>query len=109
MSAAAVARLGLGLVATMYVAVFGTVPFQEGARQVFYGIEILALMAIPLLVLSGSLMHAAGIAVIVSIHSSIGTTLWCGAACYLLLAPIAINLARLRRIEPDGVAVPAAS
>ena len=43
---------------------------------------------------------------IVSIHSSIGTTLWCGAACYLLLAPIAINLARLRRIEPDVVAVP---
>jgi hypothetical protein len=52
---------------------------------------------------------AAGIAVIVSIHSSIGTTLWCGAAFYLLLAPIAINLARLRRIEPDVVAVPAAS
>jgi hypothetical protein len=52
---------------------------------------------------------AAGIAVIVSIHSSISTTLWCGAACYLLLAPIAINLARLRRNEPDVVAVPAAS
>jgi hypothetical protein len=52
---------------------------------------------------------AAGIAVIVSIHSSISTTLWCGAACFLLLAPIAINLARLRRNEPDVVAVPAAS
>ena len=52
---------------------------------------------------------AAGIAVIVSIHSSISTTLWWGAACYLLLAPIAINLARLRRIELAVVAEPAAS
>jgi hypothetical protein len=49
---------------------------------------------------------AAGIAVTVSIYSSISTTLWCGAACYLLLGPIAINLARLRRNEPDVVAVP---
>ena len=52
---------------------------------------------------------AAGIAVLVSIHATISTTLWCGAACYLLLAPIAINLTRLRRNEPDVVAVPAAS
>jgi hypothetical protein len=52
---------------------------------------------------------AAGIAVIVSIQSTISTTLWCGAACYLLLAPIAINLARLRRNEADIVGVPAAS
>jgi hypothetical protein len=52
---------------------------------------------------------AAGIAVLVSIHATISTTLWCGAACYLLLAPIAINLARLRRNEPDVVAVTAAS
>jgi hypothetical protein len=52
---------------------------------------------------------AAGIAVIVSIQSTISTTLWCGAACYLLLAPIAINLARLRRNESDVVGVPTAS
>jgi hypothetical protein len=50
---------------------------------------------------------AAGIAVLVSIHATISATLWCGGACYLLLAPIAINLARLRRNEPDAVAVPA--
>jgi hypothetical protein len=52
---------------------------------------------------------AAGIAVLVSIHASISTTLWCGAACYLLLAPVAINLARQRRKESDVVMVPAAS
>lgn len=52
---------------------------------------------------------AAGIAVLVSIHATISITLWCGAACYLLLAPIAINLSRLRRNEPDVVAVSAAS
>ena len=52
---------------------------------------------------------AAGIAVLVSIHATISTTLWCGAACYLLLAPIAINLARLRRSEADVIALPAAS
>ena len=48
----------------------------------------------------------AGIAVLVSIHSAISTTLWCGATCYLLLGPIAIYLARLRRSETDVVAVP---
>jgi hypothetical protein len=52
---------------------------------------------------------AAGIAVLVSIHATISTTLWCGAACYLLLAPIAICLARLRRSETDVLAMPAAS
>jgi len=52
---------------------------------------------------------AAGIAVLVSIHAAISTTLWCGGACYLLLGPIAINLTRLRRSEPDVVALPAAS
>jgi hypothetical protein len=49
---------------------------------------------------------AAGIAVTVSIHSSISTTLWSGAACYLLLGPIAINLARLRRSETGAIALP---
>jgi len=52
---------------------------------------------------------AAGIAVLVSIHAAISTTLWCGGACYLLLGPIAIDLTRLRRSEPDVVALPAAS
>lgn len=52
----------IGLMATMYVAVFGNVPFHEGARQISYGIEILTLMAIPLLILGGRIMHAAGIA-----------------------------------------------
>jgi hypothetical protein len=52
---------------------------------------------------------AAGVAVTVSIHSAISTTLWSGAACYLLLGPIAIYLARLRRSETDVVALPAAT
>ena len=52
---------------------------------------------------------AAGVAVTVSIHSAISTTLWCGAACYLLLGPIAIYLARLRGSTTDVVALPAAS
>jgi hypothetical protein len=52
---------------------------------------------------------AAGIAVLVSIHATISTTLWCGAACYLLLPPIAINLARQRRKKSDFLVVPATS
>src|SRR5207245_7862546 len=52
---------------------------------------------------------AAGIAVLVSIHATISTTLWCGAACYLLLGPVAVYLARLRRSEADVIALPAAS
>ncbi len=43
---------------------------------------------------------AAGVAVTVSIHSGISTTLWCGAVCYLLLGPIAIHLATFRRKKP---------
>jgi hypothetical protein len=52
---------------------------------------------------------AAGIAVLVSIHATISTTLWCGAVCYLLLGPIATNLARLLRSETRVVTMPAAS
>jgi tripartite ATP-independent transporter DctM subunit len=52
----------LGLMATTYVAVFGTIPFHTGALQVFYGIEVLAFLAVPLLILSGMLMHISGIA-----------------------------------------------
>ncbi|MBI4507290.1 MAG: TRAP transporter large permease subunit [Chloroflexi bacterium] len=52
----------LGLAATLYLAVYATVPFGTGAAQVFHGIRIYALLAVPLLVLAGTLMHAAGIA-----------------------------------------------
>ena len=52
----------LGLMATLYVALFGTIRFHTGAMQIFYGIEILALLAVPLLILSGTLMHTSGIA-----------------------------------------------
>lgn len=52
----------LGLMATLYVAVFGTLSFDTGAMQVFFGINILTLVAIPLLILSGIVMHSAGIA-----------------------------------------------
>ena len=40
---------------------------------------------------------AAGIATVVSIVFTISTTLWCGAACYLLLCPIALALLRSGR------------
>jgi hypothetical protein len=52
---------------------------------------------------------AAATAVLVSIHATIGTTIWCGGACYLLLGPIAIYLARFRRGETNAVALPAAA
>jgi len=52
----------LGLAASIYVAERGTVPFMTGAMQIANGIEIYALLAVPLLVLSGSLMYASGIA-----------------------------------------------
>lgn len=52
----------LGLMATTYVAVFGNIAFYTSALQIFYGIEILALLAVPLLILSGTLMHVGGIA-----------------------------------------------
>jgi hypothetical protein len=38
---------------------------------------------------------ASGLAVIISIEYSIGTTLWCGALCYLLIGPVAVSLSRL--------------
>ncbi|MBI3964735.1 MAG: TRAP transporter large permease subunit [Chloroflexi bacterium] len=52
----------LGLMGTTYVAVFGNIPFNTGALQIFFGIEVLTLMAIPLLILSGSVMHSCGVA-----------------------------------------------
>ena len=52
----------LGLLAMTYISVFGTIPFSTGAMQTFFGTEQLAFLAIPLLILSGTLMHVAGIA-----------------------------------------------
>lgn len=54
--------ISLGLMATVYVAIVGDVSFMTGALQTFNGITLYALLAIPLLILSGKLMHAAGIA-----------------------------------------------
>lgn len=54
--------LSLGLMATLYVALVGDISFMTGALQTFNGISIYALLAIPLLILSGKLMHLAGIA-----------------------------------------------
>ena len=54
--------LSLGFMATFYIGTVGDVPFDVGATQIYNGISILALMAIPLLMLSGKLMHEAGIA-----------------------------------------------
>ena len=38
---------------------------------------------------------ASGLAVTISIEYSIGTTLWCGAFCYLLIGPVAVLLSRI--------------
>jgi C4-dicarboxylate transporter DctM subunit len=54
--------LSLGFMATFYIGSVGGVPFNVGAEQVSNGISIIALTAIPLLMLSGKLMHEAGIA-----------------------------------------------
>ena len=54
--------ISLGLMATLYVALVGDVSFMTGALQTFNGINVYALLAIPLLILSGKIMHAAGIA-----------------------------------------------
>lgn len=54
--------ISLGFMATFYVGVVGDVPFNVGAEQIFNGVSILALMAIPLLMLGGKMMHEAGVA-----------------------------------------------
>ncbi len=54
--------LSLGFMATFYVGAIGDIPFNVGAEQIYNGISILALMAIPLLMLGGKLMHEAGVA-----------------------------------------------
>jgi tripartite ATP-independent transporter DctM subunit len=54
--------IALGLMAVVYVGAFGSVGFDTGALQIFFGIEVLTYLAIPLLILSGTLLHATGIA-----------------------------------------------
>jgi len=54
--------LSLGFMATFYIGAFGDAPFNVGAMQVYNGLSLLALMAIPLLILAGRLMHEAGLA-----------------------------------------------
>ena len=52
----------LGLLAMTYISVIATIPFSTGAMQIFFGIEQITYLAIPLLILSGTLMYVAGIA-----------------------------------------------
>lgn len=54
--------VSLGLMATFYMGLFAELPFQTHATQIFNGINNYTLLAVPLLILSGRLMHAAGIA-----------------------------------------------
>ncbi len=54
--------ISLGFMATFYVGAVGDVPFNVGAEQIYNGVSIIALMAIPLLMLAGKLMHEAGVA-----------------------------------------------
>ena len=52
----------LGFMATLYIGAFGDAPFLVGANQTYNGLNILTLIAIPLLILAGKLMHEAGVA-----------------------------------------------
>ena len=52
----------LGFMAMMYLGILGDAPFYLSASQVYNGLNLLALMAIPLLILAGKLMHEAGLA-----------------------------------------------
>jgi C4-dicarboxylate transporter, DctM subunit len=52
----------LGLAASCYLAAATSIPFSTGALQMFAGVEIYALLAVPLLILSGKIMHATGVA-----------------------------------------------
>lgn len=54
--------LSLGFMATFYVGAIGDLPFGVGAMEIYNGMSILALMAIPLLMLAGRLLHEAGVA-----------------------------------------------
>jgi C4-dicarboxylate transporter DctM subunit len=52
----------LGFMAMLYIGTLGDAPFYLSASQVYNGLNLLALMAIPLLILAGKLMHEAGLA-----------------------------------------------
>lgn len=52
----------LGFMAMLYIGILGDAPFYLSASQVYNGLNLLALMAIPLLILAGKLMHEAGLA-----------------------------------------------
>ncbi|MBF8288705.1 MAG: TRAP dicarboxylate transporter, DctM subunit [Candidatus Rokubacteria bacterium] len=54
--------LSLGFMATFYAGTIGDIPFGVGAMEIYNGMNILALMAIPLLMLAGRLLHEAGVA-----------------------------------------------
>lgn len=54
--------ISLGFMATFYVGVVGDVPFNVASEQIYNGVSIIALMAIPLLILAGKLLHEAGVA-----------------------------------------------
>ena len=54
--------LSLGFMATFYISSVGGAPFNVGADQIYNGIALVTLMAIPLLILSGKLLHEAGVA-----------------------------------------------
>lgn len=54
--------LSLGFMATFYAGTIGDIPFGVGAMEIYNGMNILALMAIPLLMLSGRLLHEVGVA-----------------------------------------------
>lgn len=55
----------LGLMATLYMGCFQELDFQLAATQIFNGVNNYSLMAVPLLILSGKLMHSAGLAKII--------------------------------------------
>jgi C4-dicarboxylate transporter DctM subunit len=54
--------LSLGTMAALYIALAGDLSIATGALQVFNGINVFVLVAIPLLILSGKLMYTTGIA-----------------------------------------------
>ncbi len=54
--------LSLGFMATFYIGALGDAPFNVGAMQLYNGLNLIALMAIPMLILAGKLMHEAGLA-----------------------------------------------
>jgi C4-dicarboxylate transporter DctM subunit len=54
--------ISLGIMATVYVAIAGDLSLVTGALQLFNGVNVFVLIAIPLLILGGKLMYSAGIA-----------------------------------------------